>query len=498
MPVLILFKLIRTEKIQKIFVFIFYGKMSSDMNNINNINIPKKYRSILNKISFVAKENNFDAYIVGGFVRDLFINRKPKDLDIMICPKDNVLDSHLSGINFAKMFAHKYKFHEPIIFERFGTAKLCIDSEEIEFVVPRKEYYASNSRNPNIQFTSLKQDAFRRDFTINALFLRLSDMSIFDLTSSGLNDIRNKIIRVTDPPNAKVIFNQDPLRILRAIRQSLQLGFNIESKTYSAMKLSVHRIKIVSHERIRDELDKILVEEKSSKAFIIMDNIDLLAEILPEVARLKNLKQHLKYYIDNPFIHTLKVLDRTQNNIILRMATLLHDIGKHMIHRNFDGEISLYKHGIESAKAAESILKRFRYSKEFIRKTVSIIEKHVYPKMYSKDWTNSTIRRFVRKCGEEFNLIMKFAEANFEKGRNDEKFIELSSKIKKLNSQNMLYSKSELLSGNELMTAFNKPAGKWIQTAKKKIEEMQIENPTITKDKAIKAIKKASRSDSKS
>ncbi|MDR1926190.1 MAG: HD domain-containing protein, partial [Endomicrobium sp.] len=391
-------------------------------------------------------------------------------------------------INFSKILANKYNFNKPIIFEKFGTAKLFIGSEEIEFVMPRKEYYDSISRNPSTQLASLEHDAFRRDFTINALFLRLSDMKILDLTSDGLADIRNKIIRVTDQSNSRIIFDQDPLRILRAVRQSLQLGFSIESKTYNAMKVSAKRIKIVSHERIRNELDKILVEKKSSKAFIIMNEINLLAEILPEVARLKNLKQSLKYHADDLFIHTLKVLDRTRNDIILRMAALLHDIGK-PIYKNDSDEISFYRHGIESAKKAETILKKFRYSKEFVQKTISIIEKHVYPKMYSKNWTDSAIRRFVRRCDSELDLIMEISKADFGKGRFDEKLIELSYRIKNLKSKNMLYLKPELLSGSELMTVFNKSAGKWIQTTKNKIEEMRIENPHLTKNEAIEAIK---------
>ena len=180
-------------------IFLFYGIIPTDMKKIS---IPKRYESIVDKISLTAKENNFDAYIVGGFVRDLFLDREPKDLDIMVCLKDNFVNGRLAGVNFSKILANKYKLHEPVIFERFGTSKLFIDNEEVEFVMPRKEYYDSNSRNPDTQLASLEQDALRRDFTINTLFLRLVDMKILDLTYSGLNDIKNKIIRVTDISNA--------------------------------------------------------------------------------------------------------------------------------------------------------------------------------------------------------------------------------------------------------------------------------------------------------
>ncbi|MDR3071298.1 MAG: CCA tRNA nucleotidyltransferase [Endomicrobium sp.] len=457
---------------------------------MKNIAIPKNHESIIYKISTTAKENNFEAYIVGGFVRDLLLDREPKDLDVMVCAKKDTLYEHLAGINFSKIVANKYKLLEPVVFEKFGTSKLFIDCQEVEFIMPRKEYYDSNSRNPETQPASLKQDALRRDFTINALFLRLDDMKILDLTSKGLIDLKNKIIRVTDPPNAEIIFRQDPLRILRAIRQSLQLGFSIENETYDAMKISVPRIKIISHERVRDEINKILVEINPSKAFMSMDEIDLLDEILPEITRLKNLEQPSKYHIDDVFAHSLKVLDRTSNDVVLRMAALLHDIGKYSTHEKTAKGISFHKHDTEGAKEAESILKRLKYSREFIKKTVTVIQNHMYPKMYSDNWTDSAVRRFVKKCGNELNLIMQLSKADYGRYSYTHKLTELNRRIEDLKSKNMLSPKSELISGEELMEIFNKPAGKWIQTTKNTIEEMLLENPILTKEEVIEVIKK--------
>ncbi|MDR3274942.1 MAG: CCA tRNA nucleotidyltransferase [Endomicrobium sp.] len=457
---------------------------------MKNIVIPQRYKSIIDKVSVTAKENDFDAYIVGGFVRDLFIERDPKDLDIMVCDKKDYSNGQLAGINFSKILTNKYNLCEPVVFERFGTSKLLIDGEEVEFVMPRKEYYDIGSRNPDTQLASLEQDALRRDFTINALFLRLSDMKILDFTSQGIKDIKSKIIRVTDSSNAEIIFKQDPLRILRAVRQNLQLGFTIEVETYNAMKVSAMRIKIVSPERIRDEINKILVEEKPSKAFKMMDEINLLAEILPELVRLKNLEQPAKYHIGDVFIHTMKVLDTTRNDIILRMIALMHDIGKYVTYKKDNGKISFYGHNNKSAKEAEVILKRLKYSKEFIQKTVSVIQNHIYPKMYSDEWTDSAVRRFVKSCGNELDLTIDFSKADYGKDSSDIKLVKLKKRIEYLKSKNMLYPKPELLTGRELMNIFQKPAGKWIQEAKNKIEEMQLENPTITKEKAIEAIRK--------
>jgi putative nucleotidyltransferase with HDIG domain len=455
---------------------------------MKNIVLPERYISIVDKIVIAAKENDFDAYIVGGFIRDLFLNREPKDLDIMVSYKNEFEDGRLAGINFSKILAKKYNINDPVIFERFGTSKLFIDNEEVEFVMPRKEYYAFDSRNPDTTLGSLEQDALRRDFTINALFLRLSDTTILDFTSNSIKDIKNKIIRVTDPKNAELIFRQDPLRILRAIRQSLQLGFNIEPITYNAMKLSVKRIEIASPERIRDEINKILVEPNPSKAFLMMDDIYLLQEIFPELEKLKNLEQPINYHIDDVFTHSLKVLDRTRDDITLRMAALLHDIGKFKTYKKDGDKISFLGHDIQSTKEAEAILKRLKYSKDFIDRVCSIIKNHMYPKMYTSDWSDSAIRRFVKRCVNEFDLIMEISKADYGKTNDEDKLVELNARIENLKAKNMLYLKTEMLSGKELMEIFGKPSGKWIKIAKNKIEELQIEDPNITKDRVIKAI----------
>lgn len=238
--------------------------------------IPKNYIGIVEKITKIATDNNYVIYAVGGFVRDLIINREPNDLDIMV-ETDN------GGIEFAQLLSNKLNLSEPVIFERFGTAKLTVENREIEFIMPRKEYYDENSRNPDTEIGSLRQDALRRDFTVNALFLRLNDMELVDLTGLGLEDIKNKIIRVTDESASDVIFEQDPLRILRAVRQSFQLDFEIESKTYSSMKKNIERIKIVSPERIRDEINKMLVLDNPSKAFDMLKSIGLFSVIFPEL-----------------------------------------------------------------------------------------------------------------------------------------------------------------------------------------------------------------------
>ncbi|MCL2485539.1 MAG: CCA tRNA nucleotidyltransferase [Endomicrobia bacterium] len=454
-----------------------------------NFKISDKFASIIDKVLQTAAETGYETYAVGGFVRDLFLKRESKDLDIMVENINNRGD-RFSGVDFSKKIAAKFNLHEPVLFERFGTAKLFIDDEEVEFIMPRKEYYDDNSRNPDTEIGSLEQDALRRDFTVNALFLRLSDMQVLDLTSKGLKDIENKVIRVADSDNAQIIFKQDPLRILRAVRQSLQLVFQIEPETYKEMKISSERIKIVSPERVRDELNKILVENTPSSAFNMMDDINVLSEILPEISMLKGLKQPEKYHDEDVYSHTLNVLDRTAPELVLRVAALLHDAGKYNTYKEEAGKITFYDHENESVKIAEDILKRLRYSKEFIQKAIAVIKNHMYPKMYTPEWSDSAVRRFVKTAGDNINLIFELSRADYGKNNNESSIDELKKRIEGLKSDGLLPPKGELVSGNEILEYFNLPPGSWISEVKNKIEELRIENPKITKSEALDNVKK--------
>jgi len=459
--------------------------------NMKNIIIPQSYKSIIDKISITAKESGFEAYIAGGFVRDLFVKREPKDLDIMVCSGKNGATCKTDGINFSKILADKYKLRNPVVFERFGTSKLFIDNKEVEFVMPRKEYYEADSRNPDTQPASLRQDALRRDFTINALFLKLSDMKILDFTGQGIKDIKNKIIRVTDTANAEIIFNQDPLRILRALRQSLQLCFKIDPETYNAMKMSAARIKIVSSERIRDEISKILVEDSPSKAFKVMLEINLLDVILPEISKLKDLKL-ADGRTGSAFVSAVKVLDKTRNDIVLRMAVLLRASAeadrKYSASEKNGVKNLVYEYNNEVAEKAGIILNRLKYSKEFAQKTVSVVQNSACAETYSHSWTDGAIRRFAKRCGSGLDLAVEFSETYCTVPKVRARIAELKERIEDLKSKNLLYNR-QILTGKEIMSVFNKSAGKWVQEAKNKIEKTQLENPGLTKEEAVEIVR---------
>ncbi len=442
------------------------------------LKIPISYQLIINNLIRIAKDNNFIIYAVGGFVRDIFLNREPNDLDIMV-------EGENAGIEFSKIVADKLNIHPPVTFEKFATSKLLMDDKEIEFIMPRKEYYDIKSRNPKTEIGTLEQDALRRDFTVNALFLRLNDFKLLDLTKKGIEDIKNKIIRVTDETASDIIFEQDPLRILRAVRQSFQLNFTIESKTYQSMKNKAGRINIVSGERIGEEINKILLLNKPSKAFDMLDDIGLLDILFPELKKTQNIEQPKKYHDKDVYGHTMEVLDNIQPILLLRMTALFHDIGKSQTFSNVNGKISFINHELIGSKLAKQILTRLKYPMTFIKKVCFLIENHMYPKMYDSNWKDSSVRRFANKLGDSIENIRLLNLADTKNFNSD-----VFERVKKLKQENMLMPKEELFNGNELIEIFNNHAGKWINEVKEYIKNLQFDNPKITKKEVLEKLKK--------
>ncbi len=447
------------------------------------LKIPENYKSIIEKLIKTAKNNNYVIYAVGGFVRDMILQRQPKDLDIMV-------EGENAGIEFSKKIAESLNISQPVIFEKFATSKLEIDGKEIEFIMPRKEYYEENSRNPKTEIGTLEQDALRRDFTVNALFLRLNDFKLLDLTGKGLRDIEDRIIRVTDEKAADVIFEQDPLRILRAVRQSFQLNFSIEEKTYQSMKNNSPRIKIVSGERIRDELNKMLLQNNPSKAIKMLDDIDMLKEILPELKNTQNVIQPALYHDKDVYGHTLDVLDSIKADLLLRITALLHDIGKPATRTETCGKISFICHEKKGAEMAKNILLRLKYPADFIKQVCFLIENHMYPKNYERIWKDSAVRKFVYKMGDNLENIKNLYFSDCGKKQCGRDKNDLFERIEFLKEKNLLVKQDEFVDGKELMSIFNKAQGQWIGEAKKLIKDMQFENPNITKDEVVEKLKK--------
>ena len=293
----------------------------------------KLQHKIFQEISETADQMKLETYVIGGFVRDLYLNRKSKDIDIVTVG---------SGIELAKKVSEKLKNNPQVhVFKNFGTAMLKYKDLEIEFVGARKESYQMDSRKPEVEEGTLQDDQNRRDFTINALALGLNKSNFGELVDpfNGIEDLKNKTIRT--PLNPDITFSDDPLRIMRAIRFSTQLGFEIQAETLQSISKNKERINIISGERIIDEINKIMMSEKPSTGFKLMEETGLLKIIFPELLQLKGVDKVNGIGHKDNFYHTLEVLDRivpNTDNLWLRWSALLHDIAKPATKKFIDGQ----------------------------------------------------------------------------------------------------------------------------------------------------------------
>lgn len=360
-------------------------------------------------ISEIADAENLEVYTVGGYVRDILLERKSKDIDIVVVG---------NGIDLAQKTAKKIGGSEVSVFKNFGTAMFKFDDTEIEFVGARKESYSKDSRNPSVENGSLDDDQKRRDFTINALAISLNKSSFGKLIDpfNGIEDLNNRIIRT--PLDPDITFSDDPLRMLRAIRFASQLYFEIHPESLKSISDQKSRIKIISAERIADELNKILLSAKPSIGLSLLSKTGLMELIFPEMERLKGVEiNNEKGHKDN-FLHTLKVVDNismSSNDLWLRWAALLHDIGKPATKR-FDKKAGWTFHGHEvvGAKMVHRIFNRFRLplneKMKFVEKLVFL---HLRPIVLSEDSvTDSAIRRLLFEAGEDIEALMMLCQAD--------------------------------------------------------------------------------------
>ncbi|MDR2772707.1 MAG: homoserine kinase [Elusimicrobiota bacterium] len=456
--------------------------------------IPQKYEQIVQKIARTAKENAFNVYIAGGFVRDLILKVEPKDLDIMVEPQNADADAKNAGINLARAISQKYNLGNPVIFEKFGTAKLIVDGEEVEFVMPRKEYYEDNSRNPQTDIGALEQDALRRDFTVNALFLDLSTLKVLDLTGKGLDDIKNKILRVTDGNSAETIFRQDPLRILRAFRFSGQLGFSIDENTLQAMKKAMRRLSIVSPERKRDEIVKILLLPKPSKIFAAMNEIGLFELIFPRITFLTDdLICHSWCKSDDDkgekfFDGLERLLDKLPPDLFLRTAGFFRgfyteSVDDTMENLRFPDKLTerIYNTNYAMYSIAEH---EGTWSDADIRKLAFEIGSECEP-----DFDQLEAERKSTWCdaGSKFDTPLYLLK--IEQPENQD-FADLAKRVEQLKAAGELFVDENFIDGNSLMEHFGLAEGYWIQKAKRAIVDALIQNPKMSRKEGFEAAAK--------
>ncbi len=464
------------------------------MNLKNALSLP-----IFNNISNAADALELETYVIGGFVRDYLLkrNKEVKDIDVVAVGSGIALARKVSQI-----LPNKPKVQ---VFKTYGTAMLRSGNMDIEFVGARKESYATDSRNPVVEDGTLEDDQNRRDFTINALAIKLNDNGYGDVIDpfNGISDLERKIIRT--PLDPDITYSDDPLRMMRAIRFASQLDFMIERTSLESITKNAERIKIITNERIVDELNKIMLSPTPSKGFLLLEKTGLLPYILPELMALKGIDEIEGQKHKDNFYHTLEVVDNISehtDDLWLRWAALLHDIGKAPT-KKFSKKVGWTFHGHEFV-GSKMVYKLFKRLKMPLNDKMKFVQKMVLmssrPIVISEDHvTDSAVRRLIFDAGDHIEDLMTLCEADittknpkrFKRYHNNFKVVR--EKMKEVEERDHVRNFQPPVSGEEIMEAFNLKPGREIGILKEAIKEAILEGDIPNEKEAAIAfmIKKA-------
>jgi poly(A) polymerase len=444
---------------------------------------------IFKTIQLASDELNYPTYVVGGWVRDLLLDRKQEETDIdFVCIG--------SGIKLAEkvssLLTKKATFK---VFKNFGTAMVHYKGENYEFVGARKESYRSDSRKPIVEDGTLEDDQNRRDFTINAMGIQLNKdrYGILIDPFNGEKDLKNKIIRT--PLDADITYSDDPLRMMRAVRFATQLDFSIEEKSLKSITDNAKRLNIISQERITEELNKIILSDNPSKGFKILFNTQLLHQFFPLMCKLQGVEFVGKHGHKDNFYHTLEVLDnisRNTNNLWLRWAAILHDIAKPETKKYEKGHgWTFHGHEFLGGKQIPKIFKKLKLplneKMKYVQKLVSL---HLRPIVLAKDIvTDSAIRRLLFDAGDDINDLMTLCDADIT-SKNKRKVKEylnnfklVRKKLKEIEEKDHIRNFQPPVNGEEIMNLFSLSAGKEIGILKNAIKDAILDGTIKNKKK---------------
>ena len=453
------------------------------------------YIQICDYLQDIIEDTLFESHCfsVGGCVRDEILGHEIKDIDLCVDLPDG-------GIDFANwLYKAKLLTHEPVVYPTYGTAMFqlaAFPDIELEVVQTRKEQYKDkNSRNPEVVFGSIEEDCKRRDLTINSLYYDISRNVYLDLTGYGYHDISDHIIRTAGDPD--IVFTDDGLRILRTIRFSSKYNWNIDPNTYEGMKRNVDRLSIITKERIQDEFNKMLVCDNPVMALNLIKDIGAMKYVIPELEETYDMSQN-KYHFGTVWGHILKVVENTRNDLHLRMAALLHDIGK-INTRTVDdnGNVHFYKHELVSAEMCDTILRRLKYSNDFIKTVQILVKNHMRTKNFGDNYTHmkdKTLRKMQYELGDNMMKCLELIDAD-NKAHAPEYCMpnqveNIVKRLKQFKEEGTSMENYKLpVNGNDVMEILGiEPCAK-VKWCLDWLMKFAFVNPKITKEELLKKIK---------
>jgi putative nucleotidyltransferase with HDIG domain len=419
-----------------------------------------------------SRQLGLRALVVGGYVRDRLLGGVRagaiREVDILV--------EGQGAIELARAVSTSLKLHPPVIFERFGTAHLDLpDGHALEFVSSRVERYERSSRKPDVSPGTLKDDVMRRDFTINTLLMDW-DGTVLDLTGRGISDLNAR--RIVTPLAPKTTFDEDPLRMLRAVRFATILQFTLDPAVEAAIRDQSGRLQppTVSMERIRDEFSKLLLADQVQEGLAMLDATRLLPRILPQLEAGKDMQQG-GWHSHDVFGHALLAASLAPAELITRLAALLHDVGKPAVHELRDGKPTFIGHQEIGATMAGPALRQLRYPGEVVDAVTKLVRLHMRPIQYDpQGWEDKAVRRLVRDAGDQLDRLLALARADMRASHYPDvkKIDDLEARIRRLDATAIAAIRSPL-SGEELMARTGRPAGPWIKRVKSALEDAIVD-----------------------